>query len=71
MPLPCVTVECTVGTYYNNSRCVKCPRGQYQDETKQTECKQCSEDGGFTTAVEGSKTDADCFGLLCLIVAKV
>lgn len=37
-------LSCSIGTYYNGTRCLKCPAGTYQDEPGQKICKKCPKD---------------------------
>lgn len=61
-----VCLHCPYGTFSagsehttnSKSQCKLCPRGFYQDQMSQAECKQCPE---FTyTLIEGSKSVSDC-----------
>lgn len=55
--------NCPYGEYNNmsNGQCIKCPKGFYQDEEKQTSCKKCPT--GSTTLSVGSVAASDCKAL--------
>ncbi|XP_013781236.1 uncharacterized protein LOC106465521 [Limulus polyphemus] len=51
-------LHCPAGTYASDKMCKFCPRGYYQDITRQSSCKQCPD--GTYTQTEGSKSLTDC-----------
>jgi len=56
-------LQCPAGTFAgrNPHACVSCPKGYYQDTTRQGSCTKCP-DGTYTKG-EGSKSLADCLPL--------
>ena len=56
----CSLPICTPGQYLNATlnACTPCPRGYYQDESQQTECKQCPPD--TSTKAEGADDPTLC-----------
>lgn len=53
-----LTAECSVGTYWEDGRCVLCPVGTYQDFTGQMSCKECR--AGLTTFYVAANSSSDC-----------
>lgn len=53
-------LHCPAGTFASKDtlKCSSCPRGWYQDTTRQASCRQCPD--GTYTKQEGSKSLADC-----------
>nr|XP_022318820.1 sushi, von Willebrand factor type A, EGF and pentraxin domain-containing protein 1-like [Crassostrea virginica] len=49
----CTVPDCLVGTYRSSGGCKNCSIGQYQDQTSQTQCKDCPNDKN-TTESEGA-----------------
>ena len=43
--------------------CEECPKGEYQDETGQTQCKPCT-DSQHTTSGTGSTQETECYSEL-------
>ncbi len=56
----CSLPICTPGNYLNATlnACTPCPRGYYQDESQQTECKECPPD--TSTKTEGAADPTLC-----------
>lgn len=52
--------ECPFGTYWSNRTCVMCPKGTYQDESGQVNCKNCPV--GLTTHYIASRNESECAG---------
>lgn len=63
----CLSVECSIGTYYNVStrRCDFCPRGSYQTATSQTSCISCASDE--TTEMHGAVSISECIRTLPIL----
>ena len=55
-----ISVACSLGTYYKEGRCEKCPQGTYQDEEGQNSCKQCPTD---SENMRGAKSVWECKGI--------
>ncbi|XP_019616495.1 PREDICTED: sushi, von Willebrand factor type A, EGF and pentraxin domain-containing protein 1-like [Branchiostoma belcheri] len=51
-------VYCAPGTYYQNKKCTKCPKGSFQELEGQMSCISCPE--GFITAGVGADHSSDC-----------
>ena len=53
-------LQCPAGTFAARDphACVSCPKGSYQDATRQSSCRKCPE--GTYTRQEGSKSLSDC-----------
>ena len=56
----CTVPICVAGMYLNatTNSCTACPRGYYQDEEQQTECKECPPD--TSTKDEAATSSAEC-----------
>ncbi|KAH9498861.1 hypothetical protein Btru_004887 [Bulinus truncatus] len=60
----CSRILCSAGFYrFNDSYCISCPIGEYQNETNQTECKKCpSLSNRPSTTFNTTSTDIrDCY----------
>lgn len=57
VPIPAI---CPMGSYENQSICVRCEPGTYGTEEGQTRCLQCPD--GYTTLYYGSTNISDCSG---------
>ncbi|XP_058454733.1 uncharacterized protein LOC131432461 isoform X2 [Malaya genurostris] len=57
-------VPCAVGTYFNTTSniCISCPKGSYQSEVGQLQCKSCPNIAGRSgvTSTTGARSAADC-----------
>ncbi|XP_055635764.1 uncharacterized protein LOC129775276 isoform X1 [Toxorhynchites rutilus septentrionalis] len=57
-------VPCAVGTYFNvtSKTCISCPKGSYQSEIGQLQCKSCPNIAGRSgvTSIIGARSAAEC-----------
>lgn len=60
-------VPCAVGTYFNTTSktCIACPKGSYQSEIGQLQCKSCPNIAGRSgvTSITGARSAAECKGI--------
>ena len=55
-----ISVACPIGTKAESNSCLYCDVGSYQDETGQTDCKECP--SGFSTPIIGASDVSECTG---------
>lgn len=59
-------VPCAIGTYFDTTSktCVSCPKGSYQSEIGQLQCKSCPNIAGRSgvTSIIGARSAAECKG---------
>lgn len=53
-------VECPFGTYWSGGFCVMCPKGYFQDTSRQLSCKTCPV--GYSTQFIASRNESECTG---------